>query len=86
MIFFAPASSAMSINSPVPMVDAAMASLFNAPPTNVRPDALGHLDHGGASIHPPLGLYRITQRPGHDRRAVGSAQCLERALPAVGHR
>src|SRR4051812_6158381 len=40
MIFLAPASRAMSISSPVPIVDAAIASLLTAPPTNVRPDAL----------------------------------------------
>ncbi len=40
MIFFAPASSAMSISSPVPIVEAAIASLFSAPPTSVRPEAL----------------------------------------------
>ena len=39
MIFLAPASSAMSISSPVPMVDAAIASFFAAPPTSVSPEA-----------------------------------------------
>ena len=39
MIFFAPASRAMSINSPVPMVDAAIASFSAGPPTSVSPEA-----------------------------------------------
>ncbi len=39
MIFFAPRSSAWSMSSPVPVVEAAMASLPAAPPTNVSPEA-----------------------------------------------
>ena len=39
MIFFAPRSSAWSISSPVPTVDAAMASFCSRPPTSVRPEA-----------------------------------------------
>ena len=85
MIFLAPASSAMSISSPVPIVDAAIASLFTAPPTSVRPGGAGHFDHRGAAVHPPLGLHRIAQRTGDDRRPVRSAEGLQRALAAVGY-
>ena len=39
MIFFAPALSAVSINSPTPCVVALSASFFVGPPARVRPDA-----------------------------------------------
>ena len=84
MIFLAPASRAMSISSPVPMVDAAIASLFAAPPTSVSPDGAGHLDHRGAAVQPPLGPHRVAERSGDGRRAVGAAERLERAFAAVG--
>ena len=39
MMRFAPSFRAVSINSPVPIVDAAMTSLFSFPPTKLRPEA-----------------------------------------------
>ena len=71
MIFFAPASSAMSISSPVPMVDAAIASLFAAPPTNVSPDARAISITAVPRCSRHSALHRIAERAGDRRRSVG---------------
>ena len=44
-----------------------------------------HFDHSGAAMHPPLGLYGITQRTGDDGRAVGPSERFEGAFAAVGN-
>ena len=47
----------------------------------------GHLQHRGAvGLHPPLGLHRVAEGTVDGRVAGRTAQGLERALAAVGHR
>ena len=74
----------MSISSPVPMVEAAIASLPSAPPTSVRPEARAISITAVPRCSRHSALDRVAQRAGDGRRAVGAAERLERALAAVG--
>src|SRR5262249_46994515 len=49
-----------------------------------EPGGAGHLDHGAGPVEPPARLDRIAERPGHACRAVGAAECIQRALAPVG--
>ena len=86
MIRRAPASSAWSISSPVPVVDASSAVVVLGAADDRQPAGAGHLDHGGALRQPPLRLERIAERAGDDRCAVRAAERFEDPVTAIGHR
>ena len=86
MIRFAPASSAASISSPVPVVVAAIGSLPSAPPASVSPHARAISMTAVPRCIRHSGLDRVAERAGDGRRAVGAAERVERAFAAVGER
>ena len=86
MIRLAPASSAASISSPVPVVLAAIGSLPSAPPASTRPDASAI---SITAVRPVIRQSASTGSPsgtGHDRVPGRAAEGVEPSLSAVGDR
>ena len=82
----APASMALAMSSPVPVVDAASGSLFSAPPSRLKPDAAAISMTAVPPDEAPRRGDRITERAGDEARAIRAAQRIEGALAAVGQR